>query len=259
MVLLPLIGLAVVASFRLEPEVAVGLMVLAFCPGGTTSNMYAYLFKGDVALSITLTALVSMLAPFTVPFFTHYAMLYLMGQANVIELPVLETIGQLIAITVVPVALGMIFRHYFPRLAHRAGGPVKYMSIAFLFLVIVALVLKNRDDMAQFFLLTGAATLVLNVVAMFAGFSAALLARLSREQAITVGFEVGIQNGTTALLVTGVILGVPAMTIAPVTYSLLMFGTGAIFGGFLRMVYPDLASATATAQNVPVPGATERG
>lgn len=248
MTLLPLIGLIVVVVFRLEPTIAVGLMVLSFCPGGTTSNMYAYLFKGDVALSITLTAIVSLIAPFSVPLLTYYAMWYLMGEANIVELPVMQTILQLLAITVLPVVLGMIVRHWFPRQARGADGPVKYLSVGFLFFIIVVLIIQNRADMLNFFLLTGAASLVLNVLAMVAGFLVALLARLSREQAITVGFEVGIQNGTTALLVTGVMLGVPTMTIAPVTYSLLMFITGALFGAFLHRIYRVPVADPETAQ-----------
>ena len=230
MVLLPAVGVLVITVLHVEPEVAVGLLVLSFCPGGTTSNMFAYLFKGDVALSITLTALVSLLAPFTVPVLTHYAMLELLGAGRSIELPVLQTILQLLVITAVPVALGMLIFRLAPRITQRLDRPVRILSIVFLFLVILSIVYANRAEMGGYFVEAGAASLLLNLISLVGGFAIAAALRLRRDQAITISFEVGIQNGTTALLVTGVLLGVPAMTIAPVTYSLLMFGSGTLFG-----------------------------
>lgn len=249
MVLLPVLGWVVVRTFQLEPTIAVGLMVIAFCPAGTTSNMYSFLFRGDLALSITLTAIVSVLAPFTIPFLTHWSMVELMGQGAALSLPVGSTIVQLLVITALPVGLGMWLRHWKPNGARKADKPLRYLSVFFLFLVIVGIMIQNRAEMLGFFLETGAATLTLNVLAMIAGLFISLGMRLSRPQSITISFEVGIQNGTMALLITGTMLGVARMTIAPVTYSLLMFATAALFGVLINLLHN--AKQARAAQNAP--------
>lgn len=231
MLLLPALGFAVVKLVDLEqPEIAVGLMVLALCPGGTTSNMLTYLAKGDVALSITLTAVVSLVTPFTIPILTALSMKHLMGSSAAFAMPIGQTIVVLLAITVVPVAIGMLLHRKWPNHARRADGPVKILSIVFLFAIIGGLIRENLESLPTWFAQTGTATLLLNVAAMTLAFFVAKGARLGRPQQVTIGMEVGIQNGTTALLVTGTLISSPAMTIAPAIYSLLMFATGALFG-----------------------------
>ena len=229
MILLPLIGLALVMAFSLPPELAVGFMILAFCPGGTTSNMFAYLARADVALSISLTAIISLITPFTIPLLTGLAMNLFMDNADQFAIPIGKTIIQLLVITVVPVTIGMILFKKLPEFATRMEKPVKIFSIVLLFLIIAAIVAKSWSSMAGFFAQTGLATLALNLVSMTAGYMIANKARLDKRQAATIGVEVGIQNGTMALLVTGTILGNATMAIPAVTYSLLMFVTGGLF------------------------------
>ena len=235
MVLLPLVALAVVGIVEMEPALAVGLMVLAFCPGGTTSNMLTYLARGDVALSISLTAVVSLVTPFTIPVLTALSMTHLMGAGKEISLPLGETIIALLVITVVPVGIGMAVNHNWPAFSKRADKPVKWFSLIALFAIIAGLVKQNAAELPTFFAQTGLATLLLNVAAMALGFAAARAARLDRKQQITIGLEVGIQNGTTALMVTGTLLGDATMTIAPAIYSLIMFATGGLFGVLLNL------------------------
>ncbi len=229
MILLPLIGLAIIMIFALPPELAVGLIILTLCPGGTTSNMFSYLARADVALSITLTAVISLVTPFTIPLLTGLAMEMLMDNADQFSIPIGKTILQLLVITVVPVALGMFLFNKFPGFATKMEKPVKIFSIVLLFIIIAAIVAKSWSSMAGFFAQTGLATLSLNLISMAVGYGIANAAKLDKRQAATVGIEVGIQNGTMALLVTGTILGNAAMAIPAVTYSLLMFVTGGIF------------------------------
>lgn len=229
MVLLPLLGLLVVVVFALPAELGMGLMILALCPGGTTSNLFTYLARGDVALSVSLTAVVSLLAPFTIPVLALFAMQFLLGSEQAIELPLLKTILQLIIITLVPVGLGMLCCHYFPRLSERADKPVRIFSIVFLALIITGIILKNRAQMPQFIALTGPAALALNVLAIALGYVLARFAKLNGPQARAIGLEVGIQNGTTALLIALSILHNEQMAIAPTVYSILMFVTAAAF------------------------------
>jgi BASS family bile acid:Na+ symporter len=236
MLLLPLIGFAVVKLVGMDkPELAVGLMVLTFCPGGTTSNMLSYLARGDVALSISLTAVVSLLTPFTIPLLTALAMSELMGASQTIAMPLGRTIAILLAITLLPVSIGMVIKNKAPALAARTEKPVKVLSVVFLFAIIAGLIKQNWAALPGFFAQTGVATLLLNVIAMAVGFGIARLSKLDKQQQITVGMEVGIQNGTTALLVTGTLLANPVMTIAPAIYSLIMFGTGALFGYLVNL------------------------
>lgn len=235
MVLLPVIAYLVVVAFALPPELGVGLMIIAFCPGGVTSNMYTYLARGDVALSISLTAISSLVTPFTIPFLTYLAMQILLDSSQGFSIPVGKTIIQLLAITIVPVVIGMFIHRKWEKFARKMETPIKILSVAFLFLVIAGIVGKSWDNMAGFFAQAGLASLILNVVSMTAGFWLAKLASLNREQSITIGFEVGLQNGTMALLVAGTILGNSTMAIPAVTYSLLMFVTGALFGWLLNL------------------------
>lgn len=230
MAILPLIGYVTIIIFGLTQELAVGLMILTFCPGGSTSNLMSYLSRGDVALSISLTAFISLVTPFSIPFFTALMMELFLDESHDFHIPIVKTIIQLLVITLVPVVVGMIIHKKYPQFSAKADKPVKAFSIVLLFTIIAAIVLRAWQDMADFFLQTGAASLTLNVVTLSTGYLIAKLAGLKKRQAITIGIEVGIQNGTVALLVAGTLLGSPTMSIPAVTYSLLMFVTGAIFG-----------------------------
>ncbi|MFP6684967.1 MAG: bile acid:sodium symporter family protein [Polyangiaceae bacterium] len=230
MVLLPLVGFAVVKLVAMDsPALAVGLLVLTFCPGGATSNMLTLLARGDVALSITLTAVTSLITPFSIPILTNIAAAHLMAEGQAVVIPFSKSAG-LFVITVVPVLIGMAIRKRWPDAADKADKPVKVVSLLFLFGIIAALIKQNAAELPGFFAQTGVATLILNVTTIALGYGAARLAKLSRPQQTTIGIEVGIQNGTLALFVTGSLIGNTTMTIAPAIYSLIMFGTGGIFG-----------------------------
>lgn len=234
MVLLPLIAFAIAMAMQLTPEIAVGLIIIALAPGGATSNMFTYLSRGDVSLSISLTAVVSLVTPFTIPLVAALAMDHFMGSNTAFALPVGKTIVQLLLITVIPVALGMFTLAKWPRAAARIEKVLKGFSIFFLALIIALIVLKNKDDMADFFVQAGLATLILNVLVLWLGYQLARWTSLSHAQSITLGFEVGIQNGTLALVVAGTLIGNDAMMIPAVTYSLIMFASGAAFGWLMN-------------------------
>lgn len=230
MFLLPIVAFIIIHLFKVPTELAVGLMIIALTPGGATSNMFSYLFKGDVALSISLTAIVGLIALFTIPIIVALSMDYFMGDSQVIELPVVKTIIQLLIITVVPVAIGMLVLSRWPVAAQKIEATLKWLSVAFMFLIIGLIIWINADNMMQFFADVGLATFVLNIVVLTLGYFIAKRAKLSKDQAITIGFEIGLQNASLALVVAGTLLGNTTMMIPAVTYGLLMFITGAIFG-----------------------------
>jgi len=234
MIALPIIAFLITIIFKLPPELAVGLMIISFAPSGATSNMFTNLAKGDVALSISLTAVVSFVTPFTLPLFTLLAMKYHLGSANEFELPLLKTIIQLFVITVIPVAIGMLMLSKWPKAANKTEPVIKVFSVIFLVLIILAIILKNKAQMPAFFMQTGAATLTLNILVLGLGYYLAKFFKLSQRQAVSISYEVGIQNGTLALMVAGTLIGNNTMMIPAVTYSILMFITGFIFGWGLK-------------------------
>ena len=234
MLLLPVIAFSLAIAFKLSPEIALGLIIIALAPGGATSNMFTYLAKGDVSLSITLTALASLITPFSIPILADMSMNYFMGSNAAFSLPVVKTIVQLFVITVIPVILGMLVLSYWEKFARKIEPLFKWLSILFLILIIVLIVLKNSANMASFFAQAGLATLVLNLIALIMGYQLAKLTKLSHPQSITIGFEVGIQNGTLALVVAGTLIGNDVMMIPAVTYSLIMFFSGALFGWLMN-------------------------
>lgn len=234
MLLLPLIAFGIAIALALPPEIAVGLMIIALAPGGATSNLFTYLAKGDVSLSITLTAVVSLITPFTIPLVAALSMVYFMGSGTEFTLPIGKTIVQLLLITVIPVALGMFVLSRWPNAAAKMEAFFKWFSVAFLLLVIALIVLKNAHNMTSFFAQAGLATLLLNVSVLILGYQLAKRSRLAQPQAIAIGFEVGIQNGTLALVVAGTLIGNATMMIPAVTYSLLMFASGAAFAWWVK-------------------------
>lgn len=234
LIALPLIAFLLATVFKLAPELAVGLMIISFAPGGATSNMFANLAKGDVALSISLTAVVSLITPFTLPLFTLLAMNHFIGPAEGFELPLLKTILQLLLITVIPVLLGMFILFKWKGAANKTEPVIRVFSVIFLFLIIVAIILKNKSQIVGFFVQAGAATLTLNVLVLGLGYLLAKFFKLSQAQAVSISYEVGIQNGTLALFVTGTLIGNNAMMIPAVTYSILMFMTGFALGYILK-------------------------
>ncbi len=233
---LPLVGFLLASLFPLSPELAVGVMILAACPGGPTSNLMTYLVRGNVALSITLTAISSLITVFTIPLVVNIAMQQFMGEAAALQLPFLTTVIQIAVITLIPVSLGMLLHHYAPQFAAQVEKGVKWLSIAFLTLIIVGLLAKERANVASFFLQVGGVTLALNIGTMLLGFAIATVAKLDTSSKKAIAVEVGIQNGTLAIAVASAptFLNAPTMAIPAAIYSLVMFATSAVFIALMR-------------------------
>ncbi len=234
MLLLPTVAFGIAMLLQLPPEIAVGLLIIALAPGGATSNMFTYLSQGDVSLSISLTAIISLITPFTIPLIAAAGMIHFLGSDTEFQLPIGKTIVQLLIITVIPVVLGMFTLSRWPNMARRIEQVLKWFSVLFLLLIIALIVLKNADNMTSFFAQSGLATLLLNVTVLGLGYFLATWAKLSHPKAVCIGFEIGIQNGTLALVVAGTLIGNTAMMIPAVTYSLIMFVTGAAFGWWVN-------------------------
>jgi BASS family bile acid:Na+ symporter len=234
LIILPIIGFGLAVGFDLAPAMAVGLMIIAACPGGVTSNLITHVAKGDIALSISLTAISSLVTVFTIPLIVSFSLGYFANENGaVIELPILKTILQTMGITIVPVGIGMVIRHFNPDFAIKMERPVRTASTVIFVAVMVGIILGNKELILPALKSVGVVTILLNVLTMGIGFGAARLFKLNLEQSISITIESGVQNGTLALVVAINLLQQNDMSIPPALYSLLMFFTG----GFLMWFF----------------------
>lgn len=234
--LLPLIAFAVATLIPMAPAVAMGIMILAVCPGGPTSNMISYLCRADVALSITLTAISSLVAVITIPLLVNLSLWYFMAAEGAEHLPVLDSVLKILVITLVPTALGMLLNHRYPAFCRRCTGAVNAASILLFVLVLAGAIFSQKEELPGFFRQAGMAALALNVATMAAGYFSAKLFRLRLRQAFTISIESGLQNGTLAIAIAAspLLLNSPPMAIAAAIYSLIMFVTAGVLIGISR-------------------------
>ena len=228
LVLLPILAFGIVKAFSLPPELAVGLMILAVCPGGATSNLITHLAKGDSALSITLTAFSSLITVFSIPFLVNFSIAYFIPGGEAKQLEVVGTVVSVLFITLIPVALGMITLAKAPGLAEKWDQPFRKISIVFFVVIVGAAILKERENLVQYFIEAGPAALALNLSTLALSFAMAKWTGLPFRQGLTIAIESGIQNGTLGITIAATLLVNSVMSIPSAIYSLLMFGTAAL-------------------------------
>jgi len=223
LIVLPLVGYGIVWLFPLNPEYAVGIMLIALCPGGPTSNLISHLAKADLALSITLTALSSAITVFTIPILLSFSIEYFLGEAKTIAIPFLSTILKIMAVTIFPVIIGMLVKAKFPNFANKVIGAVNKVSIVFFVLVLVVAVVQNSENIINSILSLGLPLLLLNVITVLLGFFIATVFGIELRQTITISIETGIQNGTLAITIALGILDNFSMALPCALYSIIMF------------------------------------
>ncbi|MCK0162025.1 bile acid:sodium symporter family protein [Allomuricauda sp. F6463D] len=229
LVFLPLIGFSLAIVFNLNPTIAIGLMILASCPGGPTSNLITQVCKGNIALSVTLTAIASLTTILTIPFILSYTLEYFSSNTDVtIKLPILDTIIQIMGITVIPISIGMFVRKHKTNFAKRMEKPMRNASTVIFILVFIAVLAANIDKLVDGMKAAGLVTLILNIVTMGLGYLTAKLFRLNAKNTISITIESGIQNGTLAFVIATSILNNVEMGIPTAAYSIWMFLTGGI-------------------------------
>ncbi|WP_030490637.1 bile acid:sodium symporter family protein [Micromonospora chokoriensis] len=228
---LPALCFCLVLAFDLAPELAVGMMLLAASPGGTTANLYSHLFGGHVALNITLTAINSVLAVFTLPILVNLSAAYFLPEGRSIGLQ-FDKVLQVFAIVLVPVAIGMLIRARAPRVAERLNRPVRILSVVVLVAVIAGAVLGERENIADYFVSVGLAVLAFNLLSLAIGYGVPRLAGVDRSAATAAGFEIGIHNSTLAITIalSPALLDSTQMAIPGAVYGIVMFFTAAAFG-----------------------------
>ena len=225
---LPVIAFGLVLAFDLDPLLAVGVMLLAASPGGTTANLFSHLFHGDVALNITLTAINSVLAAVTIPLVTNLAIGWFDAEGD-LGLQFGKVL-QVIAIVLVPVGIGMLVRRGSQAFAVRADKPVRIFSILVLVAVAVGALLGERENLAGYLRDVGLVVGLLCVTSLTLGYAGARLARLDQPQAVASSMEVGIHNTTIALTIALSVLDSTEVAVPAAVYSILMYVLATSFG-----------------------------
>lgn len=229
LLLLPAICFGLVLLFRLPPILAVGMLLLAASPGGTTANLYSHLFRGDVALNISLTAINSVIAVVTLPIITNLAIAWFQPGDLSVGLQFAKTL-EVFMIVLVPVVLGMTVRAIKPGFADAMDKPVRIASVLILVLVIAGAVASSFDLLASNFLLLGGITTAFCVLSLSVGYIVPRLMKIAKPQAVASAFEVGIHNATLAIVIAQGVLGRPDMSLPAAIYGVLMFPIAALFG-----------------------------
>jgi BASS family bile acid:Na+ symporter len=222
LLVLPLLAFSIAVLFKAPEEVAIGLMILAACPGGTTSNLFAHLAKANLALSISLTAITTVICVFTTPWLIAFSIDYFTDTPPP-EFSLLQTSLGLIVITLIPVLLGMVARAYFSQLAIKAEPWFRRASVAFMILLIIKITYDESDSLLAGFPDMYVLTISLNLLATLLGVFLAKLFLLKAIDGVTLGIEIGTQNATLAILIAISFVQNPAYAIVGGTYGVLMY------------------------------------
>ncbi|MHB1374016.1 MAG: bile acid:sodium symporter family protein [Thauera sp.] len=249
LVLVPLVALAVVLAFDLPPALAIGLMVLAACPGGASSGFLTHLAHGNAALSLTLTVISSLAALLSFPLLVKLVLGWLgasvLGEQSALltGLPVGKLIGSVLVVTTLPIVAGMLMRQRAPALTVRAERAIGRLATLFFAAIVIATFVSYQDTILANLLAVGPATLVLNFVVMGIAYGLVAAARGERRDAVAVAMECGLQNAGLAIFVALVLLRQPELAVAAVVYALTMnFGAlGLVFIARLRPARGALA------------------
>ena len=226
---LPLIGFVIVVLFGLNPSMAIGVMIISICPGGPTSNLITQVSRGNIGLSVTLTALSSLITVFTIPILLSKFIAYFSGDTDVvIQIPILETMLQILVITVIPVSIGMMIRKQREALALRMEKPMRTASTVLFVIIFLIIIIANKDNLIQAMKEVGLPTLLLNLSTMGLGYLSAKLFGITGKSQISITIESGIQNGTLAFVIATTMLNNLEMGLPTGAYSIWMFLTGGI-------------------------------
>lgn len=238
LLLLPVACFFIAKAFGLAPALAVGMMLLAASPGGTTANLYSHLAHGDVALNITLTAVSSVIAILTMPLIVNFSLAHFMTDDQALPLQFGKVL-QVFVIVLGPVAIGMALRRRFPAFAARMEKPVKIVSALFLLVIVLMAVIKDWQTVTTYAPVVGLAALCFNLLSLAVGYYVPRMLNLSKRQAVAIGMEIGIHNGTLAiaLALSPALLNNSTMAIPAALYSVLMFFTAAAFGWWVNYAH----------------------
>ena len=238
LVILVSIAFIICKVLVLPPLLAVGLMLLAASPGGSTANLFSYLFKGDIALNITLTAINSVIAAFTLPLIVNFAIQHFINDGQEISLQ-FSKILQVFAIIIIPVGIGMLIRHYAPHFTEKLNKPLRIFAVSFLILIIIGAITKERHQILEYLAQVGLATVLFCLCSLLIGYFVPRLLGINSAQARACAFEIGIHNSTLAMTIALTVMASSTVAMPAAVYSIFMYVFAAVFGMLLNKFAPQ--------------------
>lgn len=240
-ILLPLVGILLVTLLPLRPEFAMGLMLVAASPGGATSNLISHLAKGDTALSISMTAISSIITVFTIPLIINYSLAWIMAAQGVeISLPLGTTIINIFKLTALPVLIGLWINHNFPKFSENSKKAIAWISGLIILIALGLMVLKLDEigNVWSFILAVSLAVFLLNIITLFIGYISSKILQLDTPQSISISIESGMQNNVLgmAIATSPTLLNSPLMAAPAGVYGIIMCITGVILIFFFRRI-----------------------
>ena len=233
--LLPAMAFLLVSLWQLTPELALGVMIIAAAPGGVTSNLLTAFARGDVALSISLTAIISLLSVITIPLIVMFSIDQLIGDKGNKEVSILGMALNVFVIVTIPVLLGLVVRHFAEKFAVSFEPFARTISAILFALVLAGAIYQERSNILEYFAQAGLVTLALNVFMMVLAYLVATIFSTGSKQRIAISMECGLQNGSLAIAVATLLFGGGLTLVPAATYSLIMFATALIYIAFLRL------------------------
>ncbi|MGQ4639611.1 bile acid:sodium symporter family protein [Acinetobacter junii] len=243
--LILLVGIAflICKILALPPLLAVGLMLLAASPGGTTANLFSYLYKGDIALNITLTAINAIIAAVFLPLIVNFSILHFMNEGQQVGLQFTKVL-QVFLIILVPVCIGMLIRHYAPHIAEKLNRPVRIFAVVFLLIIILGAIIKERSNLIDYLGQIGLATALFCAISLMVGYFVPRMLGISSYQARACAFEIGIHNSTLAMTIALTIMASTTIAMPAAVYSIFMYIFATIFGVLITKFAPQDAVKT---------------
>jgi len=236
-IVLPVVAFVLASVWPMAPELALGMMIIAAAPGGVTSNLLTSFARGDVALSISLTAVISLLSVITVPLVVVFAYGHFIGEQAMQDVTVADTAISVFLIVTVPVAIGLLVRRYAERFALRIEPKARAVSAVLFVLVLAGAIYQERNNLADYYAQAGLATLALNFLMMVIAYLLARWFATGTKQRTAIAIECGLQNGTLAIAIAVLLFGGGLATVPAATYSLTMFATALIYVVILRRAH----------------------
>ncbi len=229
LIFLPIIAFVLIILFNTPIELAVGLMIIAAAPGGVTSNILTKFANGDVALSISLTAIISLLSIITVPFIIFKSANMLDASITTNQISMLGISMKMFLVVTLPVILGMVIRKFANNFISSKEKIIQTISLILFLIVLFGAIFQERSNIVPYMKEAGFITFLLNIIMMVVGFYIAKFFATGTEQRKCISLECGLQNGTLAIFVATQIFNDVAYIVPAATYSLIMFVTSIIF------------------------------
>ncbi len=235
-ILLPIIAFVLIKILNVQPALALGVMIIAAAPGGVTSNILTKFANGDVALSVSLTAIISLLSILTVPFIVIQSadllnINYISGKISMSGISV-----KMFLVVTLPVIIGMLIRKFAQNFIIKKTALIEKISLILFILVFISIWLEEWENIIMYISRAGIITLILNVIMMVIGFYVAKVFTSGIEQRKCISLECGLQNGTLAVFVSTQLFDDITYLIPTASYALIMFVTSIIFVLFLKKI-----------------------